>query len=79
MNQNTFSTFDLGLAAALSTLGYELKGLDRSNPRKIKFIFEQDKRIERIIENYFNDKLKVSALSLLNSLKNLKNRIYSDE
>ena len=31
---NTFSTFDLGLATVLITLGYKLIKLDKNNPKK---------------------------------------------
>ena len=42
MNQNEFSTSDLGLATVLVTLNYELLELDRSNPKKIKFVFKEE-------------------------------------
>jgi hypothetical protein len=78
MNQNEFSTFDLGLATVLVTLGYELIELDKSNSKKVRFIFERKKNIEQIMNNYFNDKIKLPAQILFNNQKNLKNRIYSD-
>ena len=78
MNQDEFSTFDLGLATVLVTLGYELTGLDRSNPKKVGFIFEQDKKIEKIVSDYFNDKIKLPAQKLFNTQKSLKTRIYSN-
>lgn len=78
MNQNEFSTFDLGLATVLVTLNYELLELDRSNPKKVKFIFKREKDIERAINDYFRDKIKLPAQALFNNQKMLKNRIYSD-
>ncbi len=78
MNQNEYSTFDLGLATTLITLKYELIRLDRGNPRKVKFIFRKEKDIEQVVNDYFNDKIKLPALSLFNNQKNLKNRLYSD-
>ena len=77
MNQE-FSTFDLGLATVLITLGYELIELEKANPKKVRFIFKHEKNIERVINDYFNDKIKLPALSLFNNQKNLKNRIYSN-
>ena len=77
MNQNEFSTFDLGLASVLVTLNYELLELDKSNPKKIRFIFKRGRNIEQVLDNYFNDRIKLPALSLFNNQKNLKNRIYS--
>ena len=77
MNQE-FSTFDLGLAAVLLTLKYELLELDRSYPKKIRFIFRRERNIERVINDYFDDKIELPAQSLLQNQKILKNRIYSD-
>jgi len=77
MNQN-FSTYDLGLATVLITLGYELLELDRTNPKKVRFVFKEGKDIEKVMIDYFNDKIKLPALTLFNNQKNLKNRIYSN-
>jgi len=77
MSQNEFSTFDLGLATVLVTLNYELLRLDKSNPKKVSFIFKNDKDIEQVMTDYFNDKIKLPAQTLFNNQKNLKNRIYS--
>ncbi|MBI2451049.1 MAG: hypothetical protein HYV52_01770 [Parcubacteria group bacterium] len=77
MNQE-FSTFDLGLAAVLLTLKYELLELDRSYPKKIRFIFRRERNIEQVINDYFDDKIELPAQSLLQNQKILKNRIYSD-
>jgi hypothetical protein len=77
MNQE-FSTFDLGLAAVLLTLKYELLELDRSYQKKIRFIFKRERNIERVINGYFDDKIELPAQSLLQNQKILKNRIYSD-
>jgi len=77
MNQNEFSTFDLGLATVLMTLGYELLELDKSNPKKVRFVFQREKNIEQTMTDYFNDKIKLPAQTLFNNQKNLKNRLYS--
>jgi len=77
MNQNEFSTFDLGLATVLITLGYELLKLDKSNPKKVRFVFKREKNIEQTMTDYFNDKIKLPAQTLFNNQKNLKSRLYS--
>lgn len=80
MNDN-YNTYDLGIAAALSVLGFELLDLDKSNPRKVQFIFKSDKRkgeIKEIAHQYFSDTLELPAQRLFNAIKMLKNRIYSD-
>ena len=78
MNQNEFSTFDLGLATVLITLNYELLELEKSNPKKVRFVFKREKNIEQVMIDYINDKIKLPAQTLFNNQKNLKNRIYSN-
>jgi len=77
MDQNEFSTFDLGLATVLVTMDYELLELDRSTPKKVRFIFKREKNIEGVMADYFNDKIKLPAQTLFNNQKNLKNYIYT--
>ena len=77
MNKN-FSTYDLGLAAVLVTLDYKLIKLDKTNLKKIRFVFEEDAKIQKVMVDYWNDKIKLPALTLFNNQKMLKNRIYTD-
>ncbi|MSU54726.1 MAG: hypothetical protein EXS48_02760 [Candidatus Staskawiczbacteria bacterium] len=73
-----FSTFDLGLCAALVTLKYELLKLDKTDPKKCRFVFKETKDIEQTMLKYWNDELTVPALTFFTTLKNLKTRIYSN-
>ena len=75
---STFSTFDMGLATTLITLKYELVKLDKTNPKKIRFVFKEEETIEQRMLEYWKDEISVSALTFFNNLKTLKNRIYSD-
>lgn len=77
MNQNNFYTFDLGLATVLVTMRYELLDMDKSNPKKVRFEFKREKNIEKVMTDYFDDKIKLPAQTLFNNQKSLKNRIYS--
>ncbi len=73
-----FLTFDLGLASALTSLGYELLDLDRANPRKVQFIFKRAKGIDKLTEDYWSNRLMVNARTFFDNQKMLKNRIYSE-
>ena len=77
MNQE-LSFYDLGVASVLVTPGYQLVKLEKSNPKKVGFVFKREKNIEKVINKYFNNQIKLPALSLLNNQKNLKNRIFSN-
>lgn len=78
MTPKLFSTFDLGLATALVTLGYKLLRLDKTNPKKVRFVFQEEGEIEKDMLCYWNGDLKLPAQTLFDNQKMLKNRIYSD-
>jgi hypothetical protein len=73
-----FLTFDLGLTCALFCLEHELYAVDKdNNPNKAQFVYRRDKTIERDIEDYWNDRLKLNARSYFDSIRTIKNRLYS--
>lgn len=75
---NRLHTFDLGAAASLVTAGFELIELDKTNPRKVQFVFRRVTGIEKTVDGYWTDKLEVKARSFFDNIKMLKNRIYSE-
>lgn len=72
-----FITYDIGLAAALIALGYTLYKLDKIEPKKSQFIFNRDEQIDKMVNDYWDDKLTLPVRSFYDSLKMLKNRLYS--
>ncbi|OGZ78706.1 MAG: hypothetical protein A2528_03375 [Candidatus Staskawiczbacteria bacterium RIFOXYD2_FULL_37_9] len=72
------STYDLGVSASLITAGFELFSLDRTNPRKIKFSFYLGAGIEKVVNDYWANKLEIKARAFFDNIKMLKNRIYSN-
>jgi hypothetical protein len=73
-----FTTYDLGLSAALTAVGYSLDHLDKTDSRKVKFIFERQDHLDTAIQQYWANDLPIPALTYFNALKLLKNRIYSE-
>ena len=73
-----YKTFDLSCAAALISTGFELVSLNKENPRKVQFIFDQEDSIKEVINDYWADKLLVNARTFFDNIKMLKNRIYSE-
>ena len=71
-------TYDLGAAAALISAGFQLVLLDKTNPRKVQFAFLREAGIERVVDDYWADRLEVKARSFFDNLKMLKNRLYSE-
>lgn len=81
--QNNYTTTsleitDLGLAAALILIGYELIDIDRTIPRKSVFIFEDKPESKEDKNDYFNGKLEGSLVNYFDALKNLKTRLYQE-
>ena len=76
-NIEPFKTFDLGLVSALLVNNFILLRLDKTNPKKVLFCFEYEEGIDQAVENYFSNNFQVDAQTYWNSIKSLKNRIYS--
>lgn len=74
---NTYSTADLGFCAALVCLGLELIELDRSNPRKVRFVFDNSSDVSRYEADFWSDRLSINPRAYFDNLKMLKARIYS--
>lgn len=72
-----YATYDLGASAALLVKGHELLALNRSNPRKVKFIFKRQDDTEEIVNKYLLDALSIKARTYFDTIKALKNRMYS--
>jgi len=77
-NDRYFYTYDLGCSSALISAGFELVSLDKTNPRKVQFIFRREVGIEKVVDNYWADHLEVKARAFFDNVKMLKNRIYSE-
>jgi len=73
-----FTTYDLGCSAAILCAGFELLSMDKENPRKVLFVFKREDGIERIVDLYWSDRLEVKARNYFDTVKMLKNRIYSE-
>lgn len=71
-----YTTSDLGLIAALS-LFYRHIDVDESDPRRIVFVFEETPELLNIVDLYFSDDLKVSAISYFEKVKQIKNRLFN--
>ncbi|MDE2218678.1 MAG: hypothetical protein KGJ58_04530 [Patescibacteria group bacterium] len=78
-SEQSFSTTDLGCAAALLCAGFKIKSTGGNNPRKTVFTFEPDKNILEESANYWNNNLTVDAQTFFGTFHALKNRVYSHD
>ncbi len=78
-HEKVYTTSDLALASALVSLGFELLKLDRTNSKRVVFVFEADNYIQSDVEAFWNSKLRVDPIEYSDAQKYLKNRIYAGE
>ncbi len=79
LNENYYQTSDLSLATTLSLFA-SIEEIDRStNPRKALFIFRKTPELEKLIDQYFRNEIKVSPQVYFNQLRVVKARLYANE
>lgn len=78
MKEPTISIRDLGLAAALVSCGNEMCDTHRDVSGRAYFVFIQTEALNRDVNDYWADALKVKARKYFDDIKMLKSRIYSD-
>lgn len=76
MNEDYYETSDLGLTASLTASGFKLVGTDKSNPRRVVFLFDNNFDLQKTVEGYWTHELKLPAAILLEHIRILKTRIY---
>ena len=78
LNNEITSLTDICLATTLSTLQQPILRLEKITPTKAQFLFKKTIELDKLIESYWNNSLKVNPIEFFNTLKNLKTRIYSE-
>ena len=72
-----YNTSDLGCATALVVVGAELITLDRSNLRRVVFVFSNTSELSTNVEAYWSGRLSIDAKAYFEGLKWLKARVYN--
>lgn len=78
LNENYYQTSDLSLATTIS-LFFPIDDINRSNPRKAIFIFQKTPELEKLIDQYFRNEIKISPQTYFNQLRVVKSRLYANE
>lgn len=74
----TYRQSDLGLAAFLVASGCQIKELDRTNPRRVDFVFERTPQLESLAEKYWsNQSVHLVPQYYWLAIKSLKARVHS--
>jgi len=76
--KDLFTTYNLNFSAVLVASGIKLAKVDRGLGFKSLFCFENSEKIQEINDRYWRKELLIEPQLLFDSLKFLKNRLYSD-
>ena len=74
---NLYLTSDLALATTLN-MSFPLEDIDRSNPKRAVFVFRRSVELEKIVDDFFKNEIKVSPQIYFNQLRDIKARLYSE-
>ena len=78
MEKKVFQISDFYTAAFLLSQGFKLITLNRGNPHRVFFVFEDRKGREKLIEDFFHSGALVEPRKFVTAIKELKSLIYSD-
>jgi len=73
-----FSTSDIKVASFLLSKNISLIGVDRSNDRKVIFVFERSSQTNQLIQDFMSDRATVNPRVLFESFANLKSVIFKE-
>ena len=72
-----YTTSDLGCITALVSSGLHIQSLDKSNPKRVVFVFDHSMKLLELVDSYWNGSLNVDAKTFFETQKWLKSRIYN--
>ena len=81
MKKKSFNTSNFYLASFLYVKGIELVGIDRTDPRRSQFVFNDTPERENIVQA-FNfagedaEQVRVDARKMITAIKQLKDKLY---
>lgn len=78
MESPTIQVRDMGLAAALVSCAFEMRGTIHDSHGQAYFVFTQTDELERAVNSYWADNLNVKARKYSDNIKMLKSRIYGE-
>lgn len=76
-NQN-FQTSDFYSAVFLLASGHKLIKIDKTDPRRFCFVFQNQESRAKLLEDFFNGSARVEPRQFISSIKELKTLMYND-
>ena len=78
-NHDTLETKDFYLASYILTQGVKLSHLDRTDPRRVVFVFENVKNKEDLVRKFLYRTSLVEPQDFVEKIKTLKQFLYSND
>ena len=75
--EKVYETYDLNLAAALLVYNGELIEMDKTNIKKVKFVFKRTEKLIALVDDYWIGRMSIKARKFSDTQRMLKNKIYS--
>lgn len=75
---NTFSTDNFQLAAFLLAESSRLISVDKTNPRRVVFVFEESEKRKELTERFLSYEAQVEPHRFFSAQKDLKQLIYEN-
>ena len=76
--KNQFTTSDFYTAVFLLSEEYQLVSIDKTDPRRFRFFFDDNEDRAKLLEGFFNGQARVEPRKFTAAIKELKSLMYSD-
>ncbi len=71
-----FASQELSLVAALVSWGFPIFSVERSDPKRIIFAFDNSPELQDAVQDFWDDSGVVSPKKYFSALREIKSRIY---
>ena len=81
MNPNelpVIKTSDFNLASTLYCLGFSIDGIDKTDRKRVVFIYKKTSDLEVALRKYWNHELRVDPLDFERSRREIEGQIRTD-
>lgn len=75
---DVIKTSDFTLASTLLTLGFDIIGIDKTNPRRVVFYYRRTSEVEVALKKYDNNEIVVNPKQFVFSQREIRGRIHTD-
>ena len=75
---DVIKTSDFTLASTLLALGYDIIGIDKTNPKRVVFYYSRTSDLEATIKKYWSDEIKLNPKDFVYAQREIRARIHTE-